>query len=695
MKTCNQVGSIFLKKKSYLSIPLLISALGCISSPLVAREVEIPRINVVDVEEGGASAIPGAIDFISAEEMEMIQPASLQDALKIVPGVNARDEEGYGAIPNIGIRGLSPNRSTKVLILEDGAPIQPSLFLSNASYYSPPVERISSIEVLKGATGLRYGPNTIGGVINYQSKTPLKNGTVKGKLGSHGYKLLELEAGASSEQNSMGGGINLITSEADGFRNNGYRMNDILVKGGMAIGQNQWLGIKLTRYENEINTSYVGLRPDEFAQTPTKNPAPDDQFLSHRTSFDINHDLEINSDIKLKTLLYWSQLERNFWRRDVASKTRQGTSFVECGGTAYCVTGRNRNFDMLGVDSRLFVHYQAFGIKNESEIGVRLHSERMSNKTDRSNAGPRARTGITTGHDNNDAKAMALYMQNRFLFSDQFAVTPGVRVESYQQTRKNAINGASGEVHNTEIVPGIGATWQPMPELQLYSSVYKGFAPAMVSAAISGDGVDQQLDAERSMNFEIGLRGKANVWTYEAAVFRMDFSNQIVNQALSAGISKTNGGQSLHQGAEGALGYAITSAWSLLANATYIPVAEFKGGGLGPIGNRIPYTPKLTGNFGLNYSKDGLKSFLNAYHVSSQYADSANTVAESNDGTKGLIPSYTTVNWSVVYSPRKDLKLFGVVRNLFDKKFISGRSPDGIFPGAERNFELGLAYQFY
>ena len=681
--------------KNRLFVSLLIGAMGYAHSPLMAKEIELPSINVIDRQEGEASSIPGAIDIISPEEMEMIQPASLQDALKTVPGVNARDEEGYGAIPNIGIRGLSPNRSTKVLILEDGAPIQPSLFLSNASYYSPPVERISSIEVLKGATGLRYGPNTIGGVINYQSKTPLKDGIVKGKLGSHGYRLLELEAGTSSEQKSMGGGINLITSEANGFRNNGYRMNDILVKGGMAIGQSQWLGLKLTRYENEINTSYVGLRPDEFIHTPTKNPAPDDQFLSNRTSFDINHELEIDTSTKLKTLMYWSQLERNFWRRDVASKTRQGTSFVDCGGTAYCVTGRNRNFDMLGIDSRLFTNYQAFGIQNESEIGVRLHSETMSNKTERSNAGPRARTGVITGNENNDAKAVALYLQNRFLFTDQFAVTPGVRVESYRQNRKNEMNGVQGQANNTELVPGIGATWQLAPELQLYSSVYKGFAPAMISAAISGDGVDQKLDAERSMNIEFGFRGQAQKWTYEGAAFRMDFSNQIVNQALSGGISKTNGGQSLHQGAEGALGYAITSAWSVLANATYIPVAEFKGGTLGPIGNRIPYTPKLTGNLGLNYSKDGLKSFLNAYHVSSQYADSANTVQESNDGTKGLIPSFTTLNWSIVYSPQKDLKLFGVVRNLFDKKFISGRSPDGIFPGAERNFELGLAYQFY
>lgn len=48
----------------------------------------------------------------------------------------------------------------------------------------------------------------------------------------------------------------------------------------------------------------------------------------------------------------------------------------------------------------------------------------------------------------------------------------------------------------------------------------------------------------------------------------------------------------------------------------------------------------------------------------------------------------------LVPSPMK-VGLFAVVCNLFDKKYISGRSPDGIFPGAERNVEIGLAYQFY
>lgn len=88
--------------KNRLFVSLLIGAMGYAHSPLMAKEIELPSINVIDRQEGGASSIPGAIDIISPEEMEMIQPASLQDALKIVPGVNARMKRGMAPSPILG-----------------------------------------------------------------------------------------------------------------------------------------------------------------------------------------------------------------------------------------------------------------------------------------------------------------------------------------------------------------------------------------------------------------------------------------------------------------------------------------------------------------------------------------------------------------------------------------------------------------
>ena len=669
-------------------------------SSLVAAEVELPVIDVVGAGEQAITKLPGAVAVIRKEDLVLRQPLSVQDALKAVPGIVVREEEGYGFIPNIGMRGLNPNRSQKLLVLEDGVPVAPGLFLANESYYSPRIERMESIEVLKGAAGLRYGPTTIGGVINYKTKKPEDGVKVTAKAGSHGYRLLGLDAGGSAPSGEAIGGISLVASQGDGFRRNGFDMNDIVVKGGMAIGDRQWVSLKFSHYENDINTSYVGLRPNEYRNDSSKNPALDDYFLNQRNAFDFNHEIEISEDVKLKTLVYWAQLDRDYWRRDVAARSADGTTFVACTGAAYCMSGRNRSFEMAGIDSRLSVNFDGFGIKNEAEVGIRLHSDSLSNRTVRSKTNPNARSGELTGDDSQDAQGIAFYGQNRFVISDALATTVGLRIESYEQERKNELNGVSGKSSNTEVIPGFGLTWQLAPQAQLFAGVYKGFSPAMVATAISAGGADQKLDAERSTNFEVGVRGAANRWSYEATAFRMDFANQIVPQSESGGIGATvtNAGETLNQGLEGALGFDIGGGWSVAANATYLPTAKYNStkivGGIDRNGNRLPYAPELTANLALNYQAGLLTTGISAYHVSSQYVDPENTETESSDGRRGEIPAYTTVNLNAQYSLGKQLIVFGTVRNLFDRKYIASRNPDGIFPGVERNFEVGMSYKF-
>lgn len=682
------------KTKLALAVALVMN----FPAQVAAAEVELPSIDVVGKGEQAIAKLPGAVAVITKEDLALRQPLSVQDALKAVPGVVVREEEGYGFIPNIGMRGLNPNRSQKLLVLEDGVPVAPGLFLANESYYSPRIERMESIEVLKGAAGLRYGPTTIGGVINYKTKKPEDGVKVTGKVGSHGYRLLGLDAGGTAPSGEAIGGISLVTAQGDGFRNNGFDMNDIVVKGGMAIGDKQWISAKFSHYDNEINTSYVGLRPNEYRNNPTKNPAPNDYFLNERNAFDLNHEIEIAEDVKLKTLVYWAQLDRDFWRRDIATRTADGTTFSPCNNTVNCMTGRNRSFVMSGIDSRLLVNFNGFGIKNEAEIGIRLHNDSLSNKTVSSKTNPNARSGTLTGDDTQKAQGIAFYGQNRFVITDQLATTLGLRIESYDQKRVNELNGVSGKSSNAEIMPGLGVTWQVMPQAQLFAGVYKGFSPAMVATAISAGGVDQELDAERSTNFEVGVRGAVKRLSYEATIFQMDFANQIVPQSLSGGITSANAGETLNRGLEGALDFEIGAGWSLAANATYLPTAKFNSNeivnGINRNGNRLPYAPELTANLAVNYKIGDLKTALSAYHVSSQFVDDKNTRDENSTGTLGKIPAYTTFNLNAHYTMGKQVSVFGTVRNLLDKKYIASRHPDGIFPGVERNFEVGMSYKF-
>ncbi|CAN4271216.1 FecA Outer membrane receptor for Fe3+-dicitrate [Methylophilaceae bacterium] len=680
-------------------LAIAVHAVFLVNCSVLADEINLPRINVIGNDEQAISKQPGSVAVIEKEALALKQPLSTQDALKAVPGIVIREEEGYGFIPNIGMRGLNPNRSQKLLVLEDGVPVAPGLFLANESYYSPRIERMQSIEVLKGAAGLRYGPTTIGGVINYKTKDPQEGVKITAKTGSHGYGLLGIDAGGISDSADTIAGISVITSRGDGFRHNGFDMNDIVLKGGRQLNDNQWLSAKFTHYDNEVNTSYVGLRKYEYRNNPDKNPAPNDYFITDRESFDINHEWHISSAIKLNTLMYWTQLSRDFWRRDVdLPLNADGTTFKSCNGTVNCMTGRNRDFEMLGVDSRLFIEHSSFGLKNETEIGVRLHSDHMNNLTVRS-VDYNVRTGYTSDNVTEKAIGLALYLQNRFELTKHLALTPGLRMEKYQQKRAiyeqgNEPKNINGTAKNTEFMPGLGATWQVMPQAQVFAGAFKGFSPAMTTTAIRDNGVDQQLDAERSINYELGLRGAMQKLKYEATAFHMDFDNQIINQSLSGGVDRANGGKTLNQGLEFALAYDIGSGWQIDGNGTYVATAEFKNAALGPKGNRLPYAPELTANLNIGYKVGELKLNLGAYHISSQYADAANTVIETDDGTKGKIAAYTVFNLSANYTFDKHLSLFASVRNLANKNYIASRNPDGIFPGVERNLEIGGSYKF-
>lgn len=688
------------KPSSRLAIAMTLAVMLNHPVQAFAAEIELPRIDVIGDDGEAIARQPGSVTILRQENLSLMQPLSTQDALKAVPGVVVREEEGYGFIPNIGMRGLNPNRSQKLLVLEDGVPVAPGLFLANESYYSPRIERMESIEVLKGAAGLRYGPTTIGGVINYKTRKPEDGVKLTAKAGSHGYRLLGLDAGGIAASGEAIGGASIVSSRGDGFRNNAFNLSDIVLKGGMVLGTKQWISAKLTRHENEINTSYAGLRPNEFASDPGRNSAPNDYFLTDRTSFDLNHEWDINAEVKLSTLLYWSQLTRDYWRRDIAGRTADGTTFVACGGAAYCMSGRNRDFEMAGIDSRLFVSHAIFGVRSETELGIRLHGDSLSNRTVRSKTDENARSGDLAGDDTQKAKGIALYGQNRFLLNDRITLTPGLRVESYDQTRKNELNGVSGKSSNLEVIPGLGITWQVTPRAQLFAGAYKAFSPAMVATAISTAGVDQQLDAERSNNIEIGVRGAVSRQGYEVTFFHMDFANQIVPQSESGGVGATvtNAGKTLNQGVEGALNFDLGNGWSISGNATYIPTAKYNStkivGGIDRKGNRLPYAPELTGNLALSYQMAGLKTSLGIAHVSTQFVDPENTRAESADGRRGEIPAYATLALNAHYRVIRQLSMSGSVRNLLDKKYIASRNPDGIFPGAERNFELGMSYKF-
>ncbi|WP_412852575.1 TonB-dependent receptor family protein [Ectothiorhodospira shaposhnikovii] len=667
-------------------------AMGGASTAMAQQATfNLPRIDVVGQTDADIARQPGAVNKVTREELELWQPLSTEDALRRVPGISIKKEEESAVIANIGIRGLSA-ADYKTLILEDGVPVAPGLFVGNGRYYNPRIQRMEGIEILKGPAALRYGPNTIGGVINYLTKEPEDGVSISGRIGSHNLRESTVEVGGSAPSGDARLGAVVTWAESDGFMDKGYRMSDVMIKGGMAIGENQWVSMKFSHYDNDANISYRGLFLDAYKSGADYNPAPDDWFLTERQSFDMNHEWQISNTMRLNTLVYWSQMYRDYWRYGV----NQADS-VAAGRWIYtdAVTGNNRAFERIGLDTRLKVDHNSFGMQNEAEIGLRFMDESMTDQRVRATRA-QPRHGNVDRNEKQTAQSLAVFAENRFLVNERLAITPGLRIETYEQERDDRVNNDNdGTSRNTEVLPGIGATFQYSPQVQYYGGIYKAFSPPLNNQSIV-DGVDQKLDAENSINLEIGVRAHHGNLRYELTAFHMDFDNQIT-PAVSGNLANANAGSTLHQGLEATMGYQWHNGFSLDANVTYIPTAEYRenrGGGIDR-GNRLPYSPELMANVTLGYAAGPIRTALSGNYVGKQYGDGTNTkeITPVSGIWGGEIPSYHTFDLTGLYDVNSQFTVFGAIKNLTDERYIGGLR-QGIYVGPERSFELGARYRF-
>ncbi|SFM37462.1 TonB-dependent receptor family protein [Halopseudomonas yangmingensis] len=655
--------------------------------------LRMPSMEVVGSKDDAIARQTGAVVVIDREQIERIQPTSTEDVLRRVPGINAKTEEESAVVSNIGIRGLSASES-KSLVLEDGVPVAPGLFIGNDRYYNPRIQRMEGIEVLKGSSSLRYGPSTIGGVINYKTKTP-EGVAVSTRIGSFNTREATLEAGGRSANGDAYAGLVASKAKSDGFLDRDYDMTDLMFKAGTAIGDNQNIGFKYSWYENDANISYRGLLLDDYRDRRTYNPAPDDYFLTDRQAFDINHEWHLNDRATLRTLAYWSEVTRDYWRYAVDTPASNAA-----GRWVYTdsLRGNNRSFERWGVESRLNLDHELFGLISEAEFGVRFMKEESDDRTiDATRA--RDRRGDLRAKRADLAESLAGYVQNRFVISERLAITPGLRVESYEQTRRERVQNfnpvnASESTRNTEWLPGIGFTYQLAAAAQLYGGAYRAFSPASNGVALDGL-VDQKLDGERSDNYELGVRGSQGIYTYDVTAFYMDFDNQVVTGNSDPSLSQSNAGKTLHYGLEAALGIELGAGFSLDTNATWVPKSEFRTGVND--GNRLPYAPEFLANVGLNYTQGRLSTALNAHYRGDQYGDPSNRKDIPADAAGGIwggqMRSYTVYDLLAQYQVNDHLRLQGAVKNLTDKRYITGLR-QGIYVGPERTFEVGMNYRF-
>jgi Fe(3+) dicitrate transport protein len=664
--------------------------------------------------------LPGSVDIVDRETLEQGRVMTTNEALRNVAGVHVRDEEGFGLRPNIGIRGLNPTRSTKILLMEDGIPLTYAPYGDNASYYHPPIDRFERVEVLKGGAQIAYGPQTVGGAINYLTPRPpaQPSGSLTLMGGNHDYFNGHGSYGATVGR--TGFRIDYMRKQGNGSRENlNFNLNDLNGKVVGGLGASQTLTFRGNYYSEDSNVTYSGLRQDEYAANPRANPFGNDFFYADRYGVSATHAIALSGDVAMTTNVYWSSFRRHWWRQSSNSAQRPNRlgSDPDCRSMADLHTtcgneGRLREYYAWGVEPRLTAHHRAFGVASETDFGVRAHFENQD-RLQQNGDTPTARHGVLVESNVRKNVAYAGFVQNRFLFGG-WTVTPGVRLEHVQYERTNRLANAgavvTGDTELTRVIPGIGVSHTTGEQATLFAGVHRGFAPPRTEDIISNTGGVIDLDPELSWNYEAGVRSALRPGvSVDVTFFRMDYENQIVPASLAGGVGATltNGGATLHQGLE--LRAQIDSApitgslqdiYVRLAY-TYLPVAEFTGprfssisgfGGESVSGNRLPYTPEQMAVAGIGYAHAAFDARIEAVLTSDQFTDDLNTVTPSADGQRGLIERSTVWNAAVNYTVRR-ATVFLTVKNLFDQLFIVDRTR-GILPGSPRLVQAGVRFGF-
>lgn len=698
------------------------------------------RQGVIDLNGSGA--------VVDAEELYTSHVFTTNEALRKVPGVHVRDEEGFGIRPNIGIRGLNPTRSTKTLLLEDGLFLTYAPYGDNASYFHPSLDRFDHVEVIKGADQLLYGPQTISGTVNYVTPNPpaKPSGFASATGGSRDYFNGQVFYGGWF--GSSGGIVDYVHKEGKGARDNTeHKIDDVGVKAITQVSPEAAIIAKASYFTEDSQVTYSGITDAEVRNFGLRyNPFSNDTFDTERyaTSLTLNWDMSPN--VNSKTSLYWSWFSRHWWRQSSTTTDTQCAGFAPRRGQGQAVDpdncnsmqGRLRDYYAHGIDQRWTYQAQLTDlVRNELQVGWRFHSEEQDRRQINSTS-PSRHFGTVVELNERDARAISLFAQDRIEVG-ALSFTPIVRFEDidYRRTNRLRANGCNtppcaGSTEFTEVIPGMTIAYEPTSRLKLFAGVHEGFAPPRVEDAIGQTGGSIEVDSEKSINLEVGFKSELVFgFKLDGTYFRNDFENLVAVGSIAGGGVNLAQGEALFEGFE--LSARLDSqklartpvnvytqiAWTYLWTAEQSTPFIRVDNGLPVVaaidadtaGNRQPYAPEhlVTARIGV-----GLKSFdahIEMVYVGAQFADfqnfanpaaaagvningGANAVDRSLTGQFGEIDAYTIFNLGMTYTfELTNTDIFFAVKNVFDDGYIADRTR-GIMPGAPRLVHFGLKQAF-
>ncbi|MFT7589694.1 MAG: Fe(3+) dicitrate transport protein [Limisphaerales bacterium] len=648
-----------------------------------------------------------------------------------VAGLNIWESDGAGLQLGIGGRGLSPNRTANFNTRQDGYDISADALGYPESYYTPPVEALERIEVIRGAASLQYGTQ-FGGLLNFvlreapkEKKFEVEARETVGAFGYLGtYASLGWQAG---DWTAFGFGQ---FRHGQGWRENsgfdhvtGY--GSVTWQPGMEIagkGKHK-LSLALT------SMSYVaqqagGLTDALFEIDPRQSIRERNWFKVEWNLINLSYDWKFSPRTKLNV--------RNFGL--IASKDALGylgqINRVDPEENRDLLSDRFKNF---GNETRLLHQFQFGEDLQTFIIGARMYH----GNTNRSQGDANDEAGPDFEYLNPEnlerfsfvfpSLNFSLFAEQVFRF-DHFFLTPGVRFESittesdgyYREIAEDLAGNILLDTIFEEslyrsrkfVLAGLGAGYQWDSGIELYANFsqnYRGITFNDLRVINPSLVVDPDLRDEKGFSADLGFRGTINKWLrMDLSLFTLNYNDRI-GQVLTVDPQtfrtyrfRTNVADSRTVGLEAVFEAELIDAFSSqkhkssltlwlnlsLVHARYInaeePAVE---------GREVELVPPASVRSGLRFKKAGLELEYQTSWVGRHYTDATNAEF-TPDATAGIIPSYYVMDFSGSWS-WSTYKIETGITNLSGSKYFTRRATGypgpGIIPSNGRGWYLTFA----
>ena len=628
----------------------------------------------------------GAREVVSEQDLHETGSRSVEDALRLVPGVRTQDETGTGTLPNIGIRGLNPARSEQALILVDGIPITLAPYgQTGMSLFPLTMQSVERVDVVRGGAAVHYGPNNVGGVINFVTK-PIPSefgGSAREQLtlSDNGQVLTDTYARVGGYvTDDFGWQLHANFIDGESFREHSEtRVSNLMLDADWLLGAGAQIKGRLQYYD--ADTELPGaLSPAAYEQDRNQSTRPYDYFVGDTVRGDVTFTKLFEND---------SEFSWTSFAHDSSREFGFGSPLDAADATA--VMTSPREFWVYGTEPRYTASFDS-GVPHKVMVGARYVREEVDFIVDQTDLSSGVTTVPRDWRFENDA--YAFYVSDTLsLLDNRLKVTPGVRYESLSSSFRNNADGATEDNRTTDTLPGLDVGYEVSPSAFVFANYHQSLRPVQfVHIVREGD-----LSSERAENYEVGFRLFPNDRaTWSTTAFRLDFEDKIEYDATAGQFR--NLGEARHQGLENSLSWrpASTTGLELRGTYTYLDTEQLSGSYQG---NELPFASRHQFTAMAQFESGSLSWNLNGSYYSSAFSDSANTTEENASGSVGEIPAYWL--WNVQLTKKfgwqgTPMKAGLGVNNLFDEDYYF-RGVDysvGRMPAPGRAFLLSVEAQF-